>query len=424
MQSLDGNDPSVTFLIEQYLGSAYTGILVDECGQFSAEAWGMLYSRNIVGAACVPNKHGHLPIPVIVGATNPLGPFYEYYRTVFVQKEPFEKPETARKDINGFWWTKESGEWVCIYDHRLYAYQRSTAMDNPEFLKRDPGFIARMNSLPKAQRDKKLLGLDGVCEGQYFTNFDSYEHVIDLREDPEAIIWQPWQPVVGSQDWAMGGHYNAAYLFTKALVRTLGSNYKLKTVCFKEVVAQGGKTHKEWASIFKNMCKLPNGMEVKPRLIAFSHEKFSKQVTAHTPADEYSRELRALGLPSVSRAAMDRVGGASLMYNMFSNGDLVILDTCREIINAIPSLMRDPISIDDVLKVNTKGDDAYDAFRYGIYAMLRDKKKPEEVTIEEHAKTLGPMEAYFYRLKMQNQKSTNVPFTQKEQPVWMSKANM
>ena len=48
--------------------------------------------------------------------------------------------------------------------------------------------IARMNSLPKAQRDKKLLGLDGAVEGQYFECFDPYEHVIDLREDPEAII--------------------------------------------------------------------------------------------------------------------------------------------------------------------------------------------------------------------------------------------
>ncbi len=106
--------------VEQYLGSAYVFILVDECGQFSAEAWGMLYSRNIVNAACKPNKHGHLPIPVIVGCTNPLGPYYEYYRTVFVQKEPFEKPEGARRDdTNGTWWTKESGEWTNIYDPRL-----------------------------------------------------------------------------------------------------------------------------------------------------------------------------------------------------------------------------------------------------------------------------------------------------------------
>ena len=208
--------------IEQYLGQAYAAILIDECGQFSPDAWMMLYARNIVNAACKPSKKNpnHFPIPVIVGCTNPLGPYYEYYRTVFVQKEPWEKPEGARRDDNGAWWVFENGEPLNIYDPSLYAYQRSTAMDNPEFLKRDPGFLARMNSMPKAKRDKMLLGLDGAVEGQYFDVFDPYEHVIDLREDPEAIIWQPWQTVWGSQDWGMG-HANAAYLFTKALVRTV-----------------------------------------------------------------------------------------------------------------------------------------------------------------------------------------------------------
>src|SRR5579871_5036829 len=69
--------------IEQYLGQAYPGILVDECGQFSPDAWMMLRSRNTVNASCVPNKHGHMPLPCMVGCTNPLGPFYEYYNTVF-----------------------------------------------------------------------------------------------------------------------------------------------------------------------------------------------------------------------------------------------------------------------------------------------------------------------------------------------------
>jgi len=416
--------------IEQYLGSAYPAILVDECGQFSPDAWGMLYTRNIVNAACKPDLHGHLPIPIIVGCTNPLGPYYEYYRTVFVQKEPFEKPEGAKKDANGAWWIPEHGDWatstdpVNIYDPALYCYQRSTALDNPKFLERDPGFIARMNSLPKAQRDKKLLGLDGAVEGQYFECFDSYEHVIDLREDPEAIIWQPWQPVWGSQDWGVG-HYNAAYLFTKALVRTLGTNYKLKTVCFRETVARGGKTHKEWASIFKSMCKFPNGESAVPKSIFFSHEKFSKQVSAHSPADEYSTELRAVGLPPVTRATPDRIGGASMIYNMFKNGELVILDICGDIINAFPSLMRDPDNIDDVLKVSTKGDDAYDAFRYGIYGMYRSKRKPEELNIEEHAQTLDPIAAHFYRLKKQHEReSQTATFVQKETPVWQGKCGL
>lgn len=411
--------------IEQYLGQAYPAILIDEAGQFSPDAWMMLYSRNTVNAACKENKHGHMPIPVIWGCTNPLGPYYEYYRTVFVQKEPWDKPENARKDeSNGTWWVKETGDWVCIYDPALYACQRSTVMDNPELLNRDPGIIARLNSLPKAKRDKMLLGLDGTVEGQYFDCFDPYEHVINLREDPEAIIWEPWQPVWGSQDWGMG-HANAAYLFTKALVRTVGNDYKRKIVCFREQVTTGGKTHVEWAALFKNMCKLPNGQAVIPKYIYFSHEKFSKQVTSHSPADEYSKELKKVGLPPVLRATQDRIGSATLMYNEFKNGNLVILDNCKDIILSIPSLMRNPDILDDVLKVDSRGDDCYDGFRYGFYGMLRTREKPEEISIEEHAKTLDPFAAYFYRLKKMNElRSANTPFVQKEQPVWMGKAGI
>src|ERR1019366_4290683 len=395
--------------IEQYLGQAYPAILIDEAGQFSPDAYMMLYSRNTVNASCKPDKHGNLPIPCIWGCTNPLGPYYEYYRTVFVQREPWDRPEKARRDANGAWWVDNNGEWLNIYDPRLYAYQRSTAMDNPELLRRDPGFIARLNSMPKAKRDKLLLGLDGSVEGQYFDCFDPDNHVINLREDPDAVLWQPWQPVWGSQDWGMG-HANAAYLFTKAMVRTIGTDYKLKTVCFREIVTTGGKTHVEWATLFKSMCKYPNGQEAIPRSIFFSHEKFSKQVSAHTPADEYSRQLRSVGLPAVTRATQDRIGSASMMYNAFKNGELVILDNCKDIILAIPSLMRNPDLIDDVLKVDSRGDDCYDGFRYGLYGMLGSRRKPEELSIEEHAKELEPLARWFYVQKqMANKHDPNEP---------------
>ena len=87
--------------------------------------------------------------------------------------------------------------------------------------------------------------------------------------------------------------------------------------------------------------------------------------------------------------------------------------------------MRDPDNIDDVLKVSTRGDDCYDAFRYGIYGMYRSRVKPEEISMEEHAKKLDPVAAHFYRLKMMHEKDqANRPFLQKEQPVWQSKAGM
>ena len=411
--------------IEQYLGQAYPAILVDECGQFSPDAWMMLCQRNIVNPACQRDEAENLPIPTIVGCTNPLGPHYEYYRTLFVQREPWMAPEDARKDVDGSWWTMEAGEWIKLYDPQSYAYQRSTVMDNLELLARDPGIVARLMAMPKAKRDKVLYGYDGVAEGQYFDCFDPEYHVINLREDPEAIIWQDYQPCWAGQDWGMG-HANAVYLFTKALVKnSIGTDYRLKTVCFAEIVVTGGKTMDELASILKPRCRLPNGKEIQLKAIYFSHEKFARQVSARTPADEYSQALRKVGLPIVTPATRDRIGSAALMYNAIKKGELVILDYCREIILAIPSLMRNPDLLDDVLKVDAKGDDCYDGFRYGLYGHLGAKKKPEAETTRDKVRELAktdPLAAWFYQQKKQSEeRERRTTFVPPSQPVWMGK---
>ena len=412
--------------IEQYLGQAYPAILVDECGQFSPDAWMMLYSRNVVNAACERDEVGNLPIPAIVGCTNPLGPHYEFFRTLFVQKEPWNPGEDAKRDpVDGTWWTKESGEWNKLYDPDAYAYQRSTVMDNPELLARDPGIIARLMSMPKAKRDKVLYGYDGVAEGQYFDCFDPSYHVLNLREDPDAIIWQDWQPCWAGEDWGMG-HANATYMFTKAMVRdSVGDNYRLKTVCFQEIVVTGGKTMDELASIIKAKAHLPNGKPIILKAIYFSHEKFNRQMSERTPADEYSRALRLVGLPPVISATRDRIGSASLMYNLIKKGELVILDICKEIILAIPSLMRNPDLMDDVLKVNAKGDDCYDGFRYGLYGHLAAKKKPDTLVEAERVNALkktDPLAAHFLKMKLDAENADKTTsFRQKEQPVWQSK---
>src|SRR5258707_11293941 len=102
-------------------------------------------------------------------------------------------------------------------------------------MKRHPEMISQLKAMSKAKKDIFLLGKMDTIAGQYFDCWSEEHHVIDLREDPEAIISQKWQPVIGGQDWGVG-HHNAFYLFTKALVRAIiGSDYKLKTVCFREI---------------------------------------------------------------------------------------------------------------------------------------------------------------------------------------------
>jgi hypothetical protein len=179
------------------------------------------------------------------------------------------------------------------------------------------------------------------------------------------------------------------------------------------------------ASIIAARCVLPNGKPVKLKAIYFSHEKFNRQMDSRTPADEYSRALKLVGLPAVTSATRDRIGSASLMYNAFKKGDLVILDNCKEIILAIPSLMRNPDLLDDVLKVDAKGDDCYDGFRYGLYGHLAARKKPAAQAEAERVAELkknDPLAAHFLKMKLdaENDKRTS-SFKQQEQPVWMGK---
>lgn len=419
--------------IEKYLGQSYSGILVDECGQFSPNAWELLYSRNTVNAACEEDEHGNLPIPSITGCTNPLGPYWEYYHSQFVLKEPWEKVDGLRKDKNGVYWVPDSGEWRKVYDPANYASNHTTLLDNAIYLKRDPGILARLRALPKAKMQKMLLGYMDRVAGQYFDCFSEEMHVVDLREDPEAIIWQDWQPVWAGQDFGVG-HWNAIYLFTKALVRsTIGSDYTVKTVCFQEIAPEStGHTQEMLADMIAAKAHYPrlpenhkqhdriSGKSCKVNAIYFSHEKFNRVMEAHSPADSYSRLLRARGLPAVSRATTDRIGSASFMYNELKMGKLVILRTCPGIIMALPSLQRDPDELDDVLKVDAKADDRYDGFRYGLYGGLKEKGTPQkEKDVHEANQIQDPFAKHFFLRKREAERQkAKETFVQQNVPYW------
>ncbi len=422
--------------IEKYLGQAFPFILVDECGQFSDYAWNLLYARNLVNVQCEPDEHGNLPTPAIVGCTNPTGAFWTYYHTKFVKQEPWERFEGMKKAKDGRWFIEKAGEWICEYDPKDYAYNHSTVLDNKEYIKRDPGIISRLQAMPEALRKKFLYGYMDTVEGPYFDCWTEEYHVVDLREDPEAIIWQDYQPVWVGHDWGVG-HWSAAYFFTKALVKSpTGSDYKLKTVCFQEVAPESvGHTNVELADMLSMKAHYPrlpedhpqhdkiSGKRCKVSTIYFSHEKFSRVMERHSPADEYSRLLRERGLPSVSRATMDRIGSAGFMYNELKLGRLVILKTCPGIITAIPSLERDsPDKLDDVRKTSNRSDDRYDAFRYGLYGGLAVRNKPEWEKAKEYAETLPPFQKHFYLKKhAAKQKEEGKPFVQESIPIWQTK---
>jgi hypothetical protein len=386
----DGTERS----LHQYLGTGYSFILIDECGQFSWEAWTLLKSRNTVNPGCQPDANGNYPIPTILGTTNPVGPYWGMYRKVFRDGEPAEKVEGARKDKKNRWWandgSKEQPEWRCVHNPDSFFYVHSTLLDNPHMMAKQPGLYAELNAMPEDRRQKYLFGaMDGVS-GQYFDNLDPFRHVINLRQDADPdkplIKWENWQPKWIGFDFGRV-HHAAIIWFTKAQVRGLDGTYRLKTVVYRELVIKG-QTLRQLADMMARKSINPDGSREKIAAIYFSHEKFAKTTEAHSPADELSRQLRTVGLPAVTMATRDRIGRATLAYNMLSEGQLVILDRCTEIITALPQLVRDDKRPEDVLKVDTIADDVYDGFSYGLFGYLNPRPKPKATKDAEQVEAL------------------------------------
>jgi hypothetical protein len=374
--------------MEQYLSASFPWIFIDECGAFPGEVWTFMQSRNRVNPQCKPNQHGQYPIPCMMGATNPIGAHWGWYHAQFVDKYQKFKPENAddtwKKDKHGRWWSKHGETWRLEYDPFEWSYVHSTIMDNPHMLRKDPDIVHRLNALPAGQREKLLDGYMDSSVGQYFDCFDPSYDVINLREDPEAIIWQYWQPRWLGWDWGRA-HWNAVYWFTKALVRRAGGEYKLKTVCYREYVDRG-KDYVEMADVVTRMTKM--GLPGVPErdkyqtqsyhAAYFSHEKFAKQMEAESPAAKLTKALMDRGMTGLTRGTTDRVGRATLLYTMLKRRELVILDSCPELIRAIPQCTRDEDNIEDVLKVETKADDVYDGASLGLFGELGTRSKPQE----------------------------------------------
>lgn len=380
--------------MEAYQSSSFPVIFLDECGGIPLSVWQFFQARNRVNPECRPDQDGNWPIPCTLGATNPIGAYWAEYNDYFVRKSPDGLPEGSKKDRNGRFWspvragarTDKPEDWRLEYDPYEWDYVHSTIMDNPHMLAKDPGIVDRLNAMPKELRDKLLDGLLDTTVGQYFDCFDPNYDVINLRADPDAIIWQYWQPRWLGWDWGRA-HWNAVFWFTKALVRRAGGEYRLKTVCYREYVDRG-RDYIEMADIVTKMTRigLPGATEQERaerkgcdyQTAYFSHEKFAKQMEAESPAAKLTKYLMDRGMTGVTRGTTDRVGRATLLYHLLKTRELVILDSCPEIIRAIPQMTRDEDNLEDVLKVDTKGDDCYDGCTLGLFGELGTRGKPQE----------------------------------------------
>ena len=98
--------------------------------------------------------------------------------------------------------------------------------------------------------------------------------------------------------------------------------------------------------------------------IYLSPDAFANRTGEASIAEQMGDVFVSAGLPRPVPADDDRVGGWMLMYQMLASGEWHLTDNCFELIRTLPSLVRDPVRVEDIEKCD--GDDPADAARYGL----------------------------------------------------------
>ena len=210
------------------------------------------------------------------------------------------------------------------------------------------------------------------CEllGAYFANWNASKMVIPYGD--VGALW--WDSHFISLDYGFGKSSASAHLH----VRT--QDGKIKTI--GEFVAPHLPAYEFAGEVVRRFVAPQTDKGDRRRIVAvyLDPANFKNIGDGHTIANQINEVLEPYDL-GVLPASNDRIGGWQLMYQMLQKSEWQIADTCRKLIEAIPSRMHDEKRPGDVLKVpGDPLDDVADDARYGIYTFVTTTEKPRELT--------------------------------------------
>jgi len=296
-----------------------------------------------------------------MGATNPGGVGHGWVRKYFIDKN--------------------SGD----LEQNRFFYVHANAYDN-EYISKE--YIKQLESLPEQQRKAFLEGSWDIFAGQYFTEFNQNQHVIN------PFIPLKGSLIVGGMDWGRTKPF-AFYLstVTKAFFTNEKSDtttfYRIKT--FLEVYGNEKNPH-EWSEVIKEKMKTYNltlddvtWVQADPAIFNKSNDMSDSIRDQFYAADNRWRLLKP--------GSNDRIPGWQIMHKWLSLAPDNLpywqsTANCVNLIRTLPQLIHDENDVEDVESTRKLGidDDAGDACRY----MLKALKWIEGTTGQINPKTPTP----------------------------------
>lgn len=311
--------------INQYLSLEYDVIFIEQAEQLSPSK---IEEIKTVNRTSIPNFK-----PRMYFTFNPGGISHSYLKSKFIT--PWrEASETTTRFV-----------FANVSDNR----------------KVDQYYRSKLEALSGWKRKAWLDGDWDIFAGQFFEAFSFSTHVLDASAMPkpsdigDARIW-------ASLDYGYN-HYTVCYLFAQydgifyVLDEFAARKQLISANCagIHEMLARNGVT-------FHDLSAFVAGSDVFAR----------KGDTGECLADEFARHDIHL-----HPANMARKTGAGQILQILGDekqgreATIKISSKCVRLIEGLPAMIHDPNDPEDVLKVDTDengrgGDDAYDAFRYGV----------------------------------------------------------
>jgi hypothetical protein len=301
-----------------------------------------------------------------------------YLKRVYVDKQ-LRGPENNRKwaFIQAFSW--DNIEWARnelardgVSESEFYSWDNETRR---EYFITRTDYGANLAAITnKYLREAWLLGKWDTFEGQYFPNFDYTKHVIDAAELKDIL--KPWHKRWISCDWGFDHplcvHWHAQ--------TERGDTYTYRELWGREIgETELGRRIGE-LSKGEKISAFPLSWDAFGKLNPKTRKSITQMISDALPM-EIPRPRPADSAPGT------RINGWRLLYQLFDSGKYFVSSDCERLIEQIPTLIRDPESPEDVLKVdfseNHIGDDAADCARYGLADMLTAPQKPREVVRAE-----------------------------------------
>lgn len=322
--------------VDNYQGHQYTWIGIDELGNYpTPECWTFMISR-------LRSAHG---VPCFIrGTANPGGKGHSWIKQRFMDNEtPNKIFYREAEDFDG-----ETVRTTC-------CFIPSRLEDNQELLKNDPGYSARLLTLPAHLARAMRYGDWSVFDGQIFDVFRTNTHVVKPFS-LEPGIWFKF----ACMDWGFSRPFAIYWIAVNSLGRIV--IYKEWYGCQKDNFNTGlkmGSTEVAETSWNMSVTEGVKDMVADPAI-------WNKQDNKPSVAENFMKAGW-----NMIKGNNDRKNGLVQFYNLLKdpvdeNGTpmLTVFNTCHGFIRTLPMLQPNPLDMEDV--DTSLEDHPYDAVRYGI----------------------------------------------------------